>query len=70
MSAKISPPAVKRKSLRLPNWSEAGHALQGCGIGIFVGHIFSIVHFSAVTISVVIFCLIVVGGYMITSSKR
>lgn len=65
-----TPDIVKRKSIRLPNLSEVGHLLQGCGIGIIVGHTFDIVHLGVPIVSVTFFCLVVVGGYMINSSKR
>ena len=65
-----TPDVVKRKSIRLPNLSEVGHLLQGCGIGIIIGHTFDIVRLSVPTVAVIFFCLVVVGGYMINSSKR
>jgi hypothetical protein len=68
MITKATPDIVKRKSIRLPNLSEVGHLLQGCGI--IIGQNFNIVHLSVTTVAVIFFCLVVVGGYMINSSKH
>jgi hypothetical protein len=70
MIGKAPPDTVKRKAVRFPTWSETGYILQGCGIGIVIGSIFSVVHLSVVTSSISFFCLVVIGGYMITSFKR
>jgi hypothetical protein len=70
MITNATPDVVKRKSIRLPNLSEVGHLVQGCGIGIIIGHTFDIVHLGVTTVAVIFFCLVVVGGYMINSSKR
>ncbi len=70
MIAKATPDVVKQKSIRLPNLSEVGHLLQGCGIGIVMGRNFDIVHLGVTTVAVIFFCLVVAGGYMINSSKH
>jgi hypothetical protein len=70
MINKVSPDIVKRKAVRFPTWSDTGYILQGCGIGIVIGRIFSDVHLSAMTTSTIFVGLVVIGGCMITSSKR
>jgi hypothetical protein len=70
MIVKASPDSVKRKTVRYPTWSETGYILQGCGIGILIGQIFSDVHLSNGICSALFFGLIVIGGYMNNSSKR
>ena len=74
MITSATPDVVKRKSIRLPNLSEAGHLIQGCGIGIIIGRSFDIVHLDITTdittVGIIFFCLVVAGGYMINSSKR
>ena len=70
MITNATPDVVKRRSIRLPNLSEAGHLLQGCGIGIIIGQTFNIVHLDVTTGAIIFFCLVVVGGYMVNSSKR
>jgi len=70
MITNASPDIITKKPIRIPNLSEWGHLLQGCGIGIIIGHTFDIVQLSIPTCSVIFFCLVVIGGYMISSSKR
>ena len=70
MITNATPDAVKRNSIRLPNLSDVGYLLQGCGIGIIIGHTFDILRLDVPTVAVIFFCLVVVGGYMINSSKH
>lgn len=70
MIAKTDPNVAKHKPIRLPRWSDVGYLLQGVGIGIIIGHILDIVQLNWITTTTVFFSLVVVGGYMITSSKH
>ncbi len=70
MISKTPPIASKKNTIRFPNRSELGHGLQGCGIGVVIGQMLSVVHMSPVNVSVIFFCFVAVGGFIVSSSKR
>ncbi len=70
MSTQVSTDAIKRKSICLPSWSEAGHGIQGIGVGVVIGKILSDVHLNMNTVAVIFFCLITIGGFIVNFNRK
>ena len=70
MSVEGPTDAIKRKLIPHPTWSEVGHILQGCGIGVIIGEILSDVHSAKETFPIVFFCLITIGGFIINFNRK